>query len=338
MANRTHQVFKANDRSYFAILKKEIHQLAVAAGFSEKKVGELDIVVSEVVSNLVKHAGGGEVWVAVQQVDGIDVLEIISVDNGPGMTDVNRMMGDGVSTRNTLGHGLGSIKRLSDFLQVYSMKDWGTVMVIRFYKTPKPAFAKPGKAEIRSVVLPKPGEVECGDGTYQKNSSTHLKLFIGDGLGHGIEAAKAVEKAGEAFLQCTETDAVEIIRHINIAVKKTRGLVGTVAVFDWKLAKWQLCGVGNISSRFTGNGFTKNNMPYNGIIGLNVPRSLNAQFMNHENGQVLVMASDGLKSKLDTLKYPGIWRYDLSVVSAILIKDFGRFTDDSSVLACKINI
>lgn len=337
MANRTHVVFKANDRSYFAILKKEIHQLAVAAGFSEKKVGEIDIVVSEVVSNLVKHAGGGDVWAAITNIDGIEVLEIISVDNGPGMTDVNRMMNDGVSTRNTLGHGLGSIKRLSDFLQVFSLKDWGTVMLIRFHRTQKAAYTKPAKAEIRSVVLPKPGEVECGDGAYHKNSSGYLKLFIGDGLGHGAEAAKAVVRAGEAFLHSAETDAVEIIREINLAVKKTRGLVGTTAVFDWKLAKWQICGVGNISSRFTGNGNSKNNMPYNGIIGLNVPRSLNAQFMNHENGQVLVMASDGLKSKLDTLKYPGIWRYDLSILCAVLIKDFGRFTDDSSVLACKIN-
>ncbi|MGN6417398.1 MAG: SpoIIE family protein phosphatase [Pseudobacter sp.] len=338
MANRTHVVFKANDRSYFAILKKEIHQLAVAAGFNEKKIGELDIVVSEVVSNLVKHAGGGEIWVAIQQVDGVEVLELISVDNGPGMTDVNRMMNDGVSTRNTLGHGLGSIKRLSDFLQVYSMKDWGTVMLIRFYKTPKPAFAKPLKAEVRSVVLPKPGEMECGDGAFHKNSSSYLKLLIGDGLGHGVEAAKAVVKAGEAFLQCASSDVVEILREMNVAVKKTRGLVGTVAVYDWKLGKWQICGVGNISSRFIGNGTARNNMPYNGIIGLNVPRSLNPQFMNHENGQVLVMASDGLKSKLDILKYPGIWRYDLSVLCAVLIKDFGRFTDDSSVLACKINI
>lgn len=338
MANRAHVVFKANDRSYFAILKKEIHQLAVAAGFDEKKVGEIDIVVAEMVSNLVKHAGGGEVWAGIVKIDGIDALELISVDGGVGITDISRMMVDGVSTKNTLGHGLGAMKRLSDVFQMYSLKDWGTVLLIRILKEPKPLFMKPLKMEIRSLLLPKPGEVECGDGFFYSNNSHHLKLFLGDGLGHGKEAARAVEKAGEAFLNCPETDPAQIIRFINTEVKKTRGLVGTVMVFDWKKAQWHTCGVGNIYTRFISPVQTRNYMPYNGIIGLNVPRSLNVQVIDHENGQVLLAASDGLKSKLDTQKYSSIWRYDLSVLSAALIKDFGRFTDDSSVAACKINI
>ena len=37
------------------------------------------------------------------------------------------MMKDGSSSTNTLGHGLGAINRLSDFFQIYSMRDWGTV-------------------------------------------------------------------------------------------------------------------------------------------------------------------------------------------------------------------
>jgi anti-sigma regulatory factor (Ser/Thr protein kinase) len=63
MVNRIHFSFKADDRSYFAILKKDIHALAVQGSFNERKVGEIDIIVSEMVSNLVKHAGGGQVLV-----------------------------------------------------------------------------------------------------------------------------------------------------------------------------------------------------------------------------------------------------------------------------------
>jgi hypothetical protein len=50
------------------------------------------------------------------------------------------------------------------------------------------------------------------------------------------------------------------------------------------------------------------------------------------------MCSDGLKSRWDTAKYPSILRYDLSILSASLLKDFARNTDDMSVLACKINL
>ena len=338
MVDRLHRVFKAEDRSYFAILKKEIHGLAVRAGFSEGKVGELDIVVAEIVSNLVKHAGGGQLYVKLVEEDGLQGIELISVDNGPGMTDVTRMVSDGVSTKNTLGQGLGAMKRLSDVFQVYSLKEWGTVVLIRIFAEDLPSFGKPPPGEVRSLVIPKPGESECGDGFFQLVTREHIKLFLGDGLGHGPEAAKAVMTAGAAFLASMEVNPVNIIQEINDQVKKTRGLVGTVAIFDLLQKQWKVCGVGNISARIIGPGAVKNLMPYNGIIGLNVPRTLNAQDIAHERGQQLILCSDGLKTKWDTVRYPAVQRYDSSIVAASILKDFARNTDDMSVAVCKINL
>ena len=79
-------------------------------------------------------------------------------------------------------------------------------------------------------------------------------------------------------------------------------------------------------------------MSYNGIIGLNVPNTLNAQEVAYEKDQQIIMCSDGIKSRWDTIKYPAITRYDLSILSASLLKDFARYTDDMSVVACKINV
>lgn len=337
MVNRTHVAFKADDRSYFAILKKEIHAIAVTAGFSERKLGEIDIIIAETVSNLVKHAGGGQILVKLVEENGLQGIEIISIDNGPGMTDVSRMVADGVSTKNTLGQGLGAMKRLSDLFQVYSLKDWGTIILIRVFENELPPFTKPPKWEIKSVILPKPGEVECGDGFFSTVTQDHIKLFLGDGLGHGQEAAKAVMQAGDAFTQCKDVEPAEIIRYLNAAVKKTRGLVGTVAVFSIKEKVWRICGVGNISTKINSPSNAKNYMSYNGIIGLNVPNTLNSQEVAYETGQHLIMCSDGLKSRWDTIKYPAILRYDLSVAAASLLKDFARNTDDMSVVVCKIN-
>src|SRR6476661_5855657 len=211
MVNRVHVVFKADDRSYFSILKKDIHALAVGASFGEAKVGELDIVVAELVGNLVKHAGGGQVFVKLVEQNGVQGIELISVDNGPGMTDVTRMVADGVSTRNTLGQGLGAMKRLSDVFQVYSLKDWGTVILMRLFNEDLPLFQKAPKEEIKSVVIPKPGETACGDGFFQLVTKEHIKIFLGDGLGHGPDAEHAVVEAGKSFVNCTETDPAEII-------------------------------------------------------------------------------------------------------------------------------
>lgn len=338
MVNEEHKAYKVADRSYFALLKKEIHGLALSAGFNEGKVGEIDIIVSEMVTNLVKHVGEGQVLVKLIEEAGIQGIEIISMDDGPGMSDVSRMVADGVSTTNTLGHGLGAMKRLADVFQIYSQKEWGTVILVRIFEKQLPYRKKHPLAEIGAVVLPKPGEEACGDGFFFTQTKDHIRLFLGDGLGHGPDAAKAVQRAGEAFLANDITDPVEIIRYLHPAVKKTRGLVGTVAVFDVKDRCWRLCGVGNISTKIVGPSSLKAHMSYNGIIGLNVPNTLNVQEISYEKGQQVILCSDGIKSKWDIVRYPAISRYDLSITAATLIKDFARLTDDMSVAACKINL
>lgn len=338
MVNRTHAVYKVNDRSYFAILKREIHALALSGGFSPTRVGEIDIVVAEMVTNLVKHAGGGQVLVKLVETEGRQGIEILSIDDGPGMGDVNHMMTDGISTKKTLGQGLGAMKRLSHVFQVYSQKDWGTIILIRIFDKDPPAVKKLPKIQIHSVVISKPGEQECGDGFFDSCTNHYVKVFLGDGLGHGPDAAKAVIKAGTAFAECPFHEPGEIIRHVNREVKKTRGLVGTVVVFDLHSKKWLMCGVGNILTKIASPTASKNYMSYNGIIGLNVPNTLNAQEVNYEKGQYVIMCSDGLKSRWDASKYPGIVRFDLTILCACLLKDFARHTDDMSVAVCKINL
>lgn len=169
-----------------------------------------------------------------------------------------------------------------------------------------------------------------------KQTKDHVKLFLGDGLGHGKEAAFAVNKAIAAFKLCYEESPVENLRFINQAVKKTRGLVATVAVFHMKECKWSICGVGNISTRIFGSSISKNHTPYNGIVGLNMPKTMNDQHIDYEQGQLMIMCSDGIKSKWDFLKHPGILRHDLSLLNVALFKDYARNTDDLSVVSCKI--
>jgi serine phosphatase RsbU (regulator of sigma subunit) len=209
---------------------------------------------------------------------------------------------------------------------------------MRLFNEDLPLFQKASKEEIKSVVIPKPGETACGDGFYQSVNKEYIKIFLGDGLGHGPDAEHAVVEAGKSFVNCTETDPAEIIRSMNLGVKKTRGLVGTVAVFNIQARKWRICGVGNITTKIMSPTAAKNLMAYNGIIGLNVPRTLNAQEVTYEKGQYLILYSDGIKSKWDPAKYAAIQRYDASILAAAILKDQARQTDDMSVAVCKINL
>ncbi|MEI6948461.1 SpoIIE family protein phosphatase [Paraflavisolibacter sp. H34] len=337
MVNNKQYCFDALDRSYYSLIKKEIHALAAGAGFAGQRLAEVDLVVAEILSNLGKYTRGGQLLVKLVEKDALPGLEIISVDQGPGMSDVPKMQSDGYSSKNTLGHGLGSIKRLSDQFHIYSQNGWGTILLSRIFKEHLPAVSGPQLYDIHSTVCPKPGETHCGDGFYYKVTKDYLKVMLGDGLGHGPEAEIAVEAAINAFKICPENSPVEMIRFMDRAVKKTRGLVASVGVFDFKEQLWRLCGVGNISVRMHEGIRVKNHLAYNGIIGLNIPKTMNDQTIPYERNQYLVMCSDGIKSKWDVTKWPGIFRCDLSVLTAAVFKDFARGTDDLSVAVCKVN-
>ena len=60
MVDATHIRFAASDRSYFSGIKKDIRNHVEEAGFEDKKLGDLDLIASEMTSNLHKYAKDGE--------------------------------------------------------------------------------------------------------------------------------------------------------------------------------------------------------------------------------------------------------------------------------------
>ena len=339
MVSPSHVVFNASDRSYMALLKKDIHRLCVENDFGEKSIAEIDIIVAEMTSNLIKHGGGGEILAGISEDTRGEALELICIDGGPGMQDSQKMLRDGVSSSLTLGHGLGAMQRLSDVFQIYSLKDWGTVLLARIYKREGegPVILKPGQLETRAIVLCKPGERVSGDGYCVRVDGENTYLFMGDGLGHGPEAHRAVMESINVFQTLSFSDPVDAIRSINVQIRKTRGLVISVGVFSALQKRWTLCGVGNISTRMYSSTEHKNYMPYNGIVGLNLPTTMHAVQVEAEKNQILTMCSDGIRTRWDMIKYPGITKYDPSILAAALYKDHGRGTDDMSVLVSRVN-
>jgi anti-sigma regulatory factor (Ser/Thr protein kinase) len=332
-----HISFNIADRSYLSLLKREVHRLSVQCGLPEKKIAEIDIVVAEIGSNIIKHGGGGEVLVALTD-QPEPAIEIIGIDSGPGINDLARMMEDGMSTTKTLGQGLGAIKRLSDFAQVYSVRGWGTVIVVRFSMKPPEKYPPKPVPEIRTILVSKPGERACGDGFYIQSDRTGVRVLLGDGLGHGVEANKAVTAAISSFRYCMLSDLPEVLRLIHEDVKRTRGLVGTIAVYNYKNRNWRICGAGNIHTRVWTASASRTYLPYNGIIGHNLPRTMNEQEIEHTAGkdQILILSSDGIKTRWDMTRYPGIFRYDMSVLAAAIYKDNARKTDDMSIVIVKV--
>lgn len=335
--DKHHHSYTVADRSYLAILKKEVHALAVKTGFTGSPLAEIDLIVAEVTSNLLKHAREGELLVRMVEMHKTPGIEIIGIDNGPGIAEVAAVVKDGISTKGTLGHGLGSIQRFSDTFQLYSQPGWGSILLARKFLKPLPAKAME-KVEERYINVPKPNETVSGDGIFSYLTPECYKTIALDGLGHGPDAHAAAQKAIFEFKNCPLTDAVDIIRHLHPLIKRTRGAVASVGVYSFKDKRWNICGVGNICTRIFSGFQLKSYLPYNGIVGLTVPSSMKANLVEHHGGQLLLMASDGLRTRWEISRYPGILKYDLSILAAALYKDHGRRTDDMSIVINKVNV
>ncbi len=330
--------YHIEERSFIAYIKREIHATVVLARFSQRQVAEIDIIVSELSSNLVKHANGGELlYRCFNWGERDSTFEIFVIDSGPGISDPQRMMRDGVSTTGTLGHGLGSVSRLSTFSQVYSIPGWGTIVYSRI-STNKDKFIENStmNLDIRSLCVNKPKELVCGDGFVVKTNKTNTQIFFGDGLGHGANAEAAVKAAARSFMETKEEEPVEILRQMHDAVRRTRGLVATVASYNNKNNEWKLCGVGNILTRMYSGIQYKNYMSYNGTLGLNIPTSMKDSVIQAEKNQHLTMCSDGIRTRWDLNRYPSIYKYDSKILAACIYKDYSRRTDDASVLIAKV--
>lgn len=339
MDNTLFKSYAVEDRSYTSFIKREIHTAVSQTKFSPAKIGEIDIIVSELTSNLIKHAGGGELLYRLTCNNDVFVFEVICIDSGKGIENIAHMMKDGVSTTKTLGQGLGALQRLSNLFQIYSREKWGTISYSKvFSDTKKTTRENNCRLTIQALNVPKPGEEVSGDGHYVKKSRQYTSIFFGDGLGHGEQAHLAVTRAIESFQECPETDPASILRYIHDRIRKTRGVVASVAVLDHQHKTWKICGVGNIAVKLYNGLMFKSYLSYNGIIGLNIPGTMKDFELPCENNQHIIMASDGLRSRWDLTKYSTLYKYDLVVQAAILYKDFARRNDDTSILIGKITI
>lgn len=330
--------FQISERSFVAYAKREIHNAANAGFFSEVRLAEIDITVSEICSNLIKHGKGGELLFRIDTTKYDNaVVELVCIDNGVGIADIGRVMKDGVSTSSTLGQGLGAIQRLSNVFEVFSIPGWGTILYCSLHSVKREDLPRPDKLSVKGMCIPKANETVCGDGYAIKKNGDFIQLFFGDGLGHGQAAHDAVLTAAEFFMESDETEPVEILRHMHERVRRTRGLVATTASLNVKADTWRICGIGNIMTRIYRGIEYKNYMAYNGTIGLNIPNTMNSTAISCEKNQRLIFCSDGIRSGWDITKYPSIMRYHHAILGAVIYKDFNRKTDDASVLIAGVN-
>lgn len=109
-------------------------RLCAEIGFPETEQFLIATVVSELATNILRYAGRGEVRIRPLEQDGRTGVEVLAVDNGPGIADMDLALADNYSTGGTLGLGLPSVKRIMDEFRVESGPGRGVRCLARKWK------------------------------------------------------------------------------------------------------------------------------------------------------------------------------------------------------------
>lgn len=315
------------DTTRVAAARRQAANLAHRLNMTDTQAGRVSLVVTEAANNLVKHAREGQILLRTLEASGVNGLEIIAVDRGPGMKNIARCMEDGYSTAGSPGTGLGAIRRLSDEFDIYSQDGKGTVVLSRVLA----GRAKPAPVQVGAVCLPMIENEPCGDAWTGEVSAGMIRLLVADGLGHGPMAAEAADQAVIVFKRMPAHGPKEIIEGCQGPLRATRG--ASVAVIRADLASNELrfASVGNISGVILHEESSRSMISHNGTVGHEITR---VQEFTYPwlPGATLVFHSDGLLSRWSLAGYQGLMVRDPAIISAVLVRDFRRPKDDVTVV------
>jgi anti-sigma regulatory factor (Ser/Thr protein kinase) len=303
---------------------------AQSLGFEEERRSDVGIIATEATNNVLLHAKTGEFLVCPFEHANGGWLDLLSLDNGPGITDVSQAFEDGYSTAGTAGQGLGAISRLSDASSLYSLPRRGTVFWSRLGKIGSARYPSFGV-----VSIPVKGETECGDSFFALPGALRSLYMVVDGLGHGVGAAEAATEAVSVVQASVGETPTEILTRAHDALKKTRGAAMSLALVDHERQVVVCSGVGNVSTAVLTGTATRGVPSQNGTLGAVLPR-IQEYTYPIEPHSMLLMYSDGLTSKCALAGYSGLQNQHPQIKAGLLYRDFSRRRDDATVLCAPL--
>ena len=332
-----------NESSQIAEARRLISAISRSLGFNETEIGKVALIVTEMATNLVKHAEReGHLIIRSLEWGHANGIEILSLDKGPGIEKVTEALHNGYSTRGSPGTGLGAIRRLSSVFDLYSLPNLGTAVLASIWSGQLPEPPDNMNLKIGGISLYKPGEEICGDAWAVDQAKTRSLILVADGLGHGTDAAEPANEAVKIFLKSRRLFPAEIISAIHDGIKHTRGASVAVAEVDADHEVIRFAGVGNISGAILSSLGTRHLVSHNGTVGKEIRKIQEFTYpwpvRNKDQLPLLIIHSDGLATHWDFNQYPGLSHRHPSLIAGVLYRDFKRGNDDVTVVVAKPNV
>ncbi|MFJ9406854.1 SpoIIE family protein phosphatase [Streptomyces sp. NPDC101393] len=286
------------------------------------------VIASELASNVAKHATNGSLFVQPLPLGG--GMEIVAVDHGPGIGELQQCLADGYTTSNTLGAGLGAVKRIATALTIRTQPGAGTLVCARLTEADA---TPPAGQEVGAVCLPADREETSGDACAVVDHGTARTAVVVDGLGHGPHAAEAAQAAVRSFHRAPDLPLPELLTAIHRALRRTRG--AAVGLLRLHPGRAEYTGIGNVrvlmltplevGHRLTGQP---------GIAGLNMTAPQVRAFPLPP-GATAVLHSDGIDQRWAQSPSPFVHRLPPHLLAASLAHSHRLSRDDATVLAAR---
>jgi anti-sigma regulatory factor (Ser/Thr protein kinase) len=337
------------NESALILLRSKLSAIAQRLGLSDQKRENMLLVASELVSNQVKHTGGRGL-VQIWQQPG-PVLDILALDYGPGITNLSLAEEDGYSSANTLGKGLGSIRRLSDESFVYTQqgnpgksKKWsGAVFLSRFRpngkkidynKDTNTVRSYPGKLEIGMFSRSLSDDRYNGDRIYLQATGDTLRWLHLDGLGHGEQAQAATANLASHLAHCDTPTAV--LAAVDRQLKGTRGAVAIIGEIGLAGKALNILGVGDMHAHVMDNEEMHSLSFAPGVLGKEHKNPAQFSFAFGKRC-LMISASDGIRRNWDVSNFPGLFHQHPQLIAYTLGNIMGRISDDQSLCIASID-
>jgi anti-sigma regulatory factor (Ser/Thr protein kinase) len=339
------------DPSGVSEARRAVAALAAQLGHDEVDAGRAALAATELATNLVKHAGGGDLLLGpAEGTAPPGAIRLLALDRGPGMGDVAACMRDGFSTAGSAGQGLGALRRLAWRIEIDSQPGRGSVVLV--VVAPRAAtFGTAPTARLAdawsAVTLPKPGQEVSGDGCGAALSADGrtLTLALVDGLGHGPLAAQAAAAALAAFAARPADAPAGIVAAMHAALRHTRGAaVGVAQLGDPTPCHVRFAGLGNIAGlAAAGGGEVRRLVSIAGITGHgDAARRIREFTVELPTPPTVALHSDGIASSgwpaASVPPWPLLPGIHPAVAAALLCRDHARRTDDAAVLVGRLAV
>lgn len=309
--------------------RRHVALLCEELGFNGVLTGQAGIVTNELGGNLHKHARRGQLWIATSTNE-VPELEILAVDVGPGIRDIDMAMRDGFSTGGSPGTGLGAVKRLSADFDIHSEESKGTIVLSRL----RPAARREVSFQIGVVAFAAPGEMVCGDSWAVACDGQRAAMLLADGLGHGVHAAEASQAAVGLFVKQPFASMKDSLELTHAALRMTRGAAAMRAVFDADADTVLSAGAGNVMMRLVSGVFNRSVLAQNGTVGVQM-RRVEETLVDWPAYALVVCFSDGLHSHWPPEAVTSLLGRDPSLAAAVLVRDYCRGRDDVTVVVLR---